>query len=140
MEEQYLWNSFDNSNTYEFITGEPDTLPEFQFDWIEPCQLAVHLPPGVVLAHPRDLIPPQDQNKPSLQPAQPPAPPAQPPVQQDQPLDQPQPADPPAQAPDPIAQPVAGPSGVQQPAHHHDLHPRPDLNYKELHTGIKQRC
>jgi len=99
VEEQNLWNSFDNSDIYEFITGEPDTLPEFQFGWIEPCQLVVHFPPGVVLAHPRDLIHPQDQNKPPPQPAQPPAPPAQPPGQQDQPLNQPQPADPPAQVP-----------------------------------------
>jgi hypothetical protein len=29
-EEQILWNSFDNGEIYEFITGEPDTLPEFQ--------------------------------------------------------------------------------------------------------------
>jgi hypothetical protein len=40
VEEQHLWNSFDNSDIYEFITGEPDTLPEFQLNWIEPCQLA----------------------------------------------------------------------------------------------------
>jgi hypothetical protein len=33
-EEQNLWKSFDNSDIYEFITGEPDCLPEFQFHWI----------------------------------------------------------------------------------------------------------
>ncbi len=140
VEEQCLWNLFDNSDIYEVITGEPDTLPEFQFDWIEPCQLAAHFPPGVVLAHPPDLIPHQDQNKPQLQQAQPLAPPAQPPAQQAQPFNQPKPADPPAQAPEQIAQPIAGPSGAQQPSHQHDLRPRPDLNYKGLHTGIKQRC
>jgi hypothetical protein len=32
VEEQNFWKSFDNSDIYEFITGEPDTLPEFQFD------------------------------------------------------------------------------------------------------------
>jgi hypothetical protein len=47
VEEQNLWRSFDNSDIYEFITGEPDCLPEFQFNWIEPCQLAAHLPLGV---------------------------------------------------------------------------------------------
>jgi hypothetical protein len=61
VEEQNLWTSFDNSDIYELITGEPDTLPEFQFNWIEPCQLAVHLPPGVVFASHRDLQPPPDQ-------------------------------------------------------------------------------
>jgi hypothetical protein len=89
VEEQNLWRLFDNSDIYEFITGEPDCLPEFQFDWIEPCQLAAHLLPGVVLAHPRDFLPPQDQNKPLAQPAQPQAKPAQPPVQPAQPLVQP---------------------------------------------------
>ncbi len=43
-EEQILWTSFDNGDIYEFITGEPDTLPEFQYNWIEPCQLAIHFP------------------------------------------------------------------------------------------------
>jgi len=43
-EEKILWNSFDNGEIYEFITGEPDTLPEFQYNWIEPCQLAIHFP------------------------------------------------------------------------------------------------
>jgi hypothetical protein len=53
--EQHLWRQFDKSEVYKFITGEQDTLPEFQFDRIEPCQLAVHLPPGVVLISHRDL-------------------------------------------------------------------------------------
>jgi len=123
VEEQILWTSFDNSDIYEFITGEPDNLPEFQFNWIEPCQLTVHLPPGVIFAHPKDFQAPQDQNKPPTQPAVQPAPPAQPAVQQQH-----------LPAPDLIA----GPSGLHQPAHQHDL--QPHLNYKELHTGIKQRC
>jgi hypothetical protein len=33
-EEQNLWNSYDNTDIYEFLMGEKDTLPEFQFDWI----------------------------------------------------------------------------------------------------------
>ena len=28
-EEQDLWNSYDNSDIYEFLTGEKDTIPEF---------------------------------------------------------------------------------------------------------------
>jgi len=85
VEEQNLWTSFDNSDIYEFITGEPDTLPEFQFNWIEPCQLTVHLPPGVVFASHRDLQPPPDQNKPPAPPAQIAAQPVQPPAQLAQP-------------------------------------------------------
>jgi hypothetical protein len=71
VEEQHLWKQFDNSDMYEFITGEKDTLPEFQYDWIEPCQLTVHLPPSVILAAHQDLRPPPDQNKPQVQPPQP---------------------------------------------------------------------
>jgi hypothetical protein len=35
-DEQHLWNSYNNANIYEFLTGEKDTIPEFQFDWITP--------------------------------------------------------------------------------------------------------
>ncbi len=73
-----MWRCFDNSDIYEFIIGEPDTLPEFQFNWIEPCQLAVHLPPGVVFTSHKDLQPTPDQNKPPAPPAQLVAQPAQP--------------------------------------------------------------
>jgi hypothetical protein len=62
-EEQNLWKQFDNSNIYKFITGEQDTLPEFQYDWIEPCQPALHFPPGILLTAHQDLQHPPDQNK-----------------------------------------------------------------------------
>ncbi len=35
-DEQQLWNSYDNSEIYEFLTGEKDSIPEFQLDWISP--------------------------------------------------------------------------------------------------------
>jgi hypothetical protein len=144
VEEQNLWKQFDNSDLYEFITGEQDTLPEFQYNWIEPCQPAVRLPPGFLLAaqqnpQPQQAQPAQPvaQAAPAVQPAQA-APPAQPtpPAQLALPQNQ------------PVAQfqqvqdqaPVARPSGLQQPVHQHDLRPRQDLNDRELHTSIKQRC
>ncbi len=144
MEEQNLWKQFDNSDIYEFITGEQDTLPEFQYDWIEPCQPAVHFPPGVLLAAQQNR---QPQQAPPAQPVAQAAPPAQPAqvVPRAQPM-------PPAQLALPQNQqvvqfqqvpdqaPVAGPSGYQQPVHQQDLRPRQELDYKELHTGIKQRC
>ncbi len=109
LEEQNLWKSFDNSDIYKFITGEPDCLPEFQFDWIEPCQVAAHLPPGLT------LIPAQQQ------PA-PPAPtgPAKLPVQQPNqpaPLAPTGPAKPPIQQPNQPAPPPALPAQLpEQPA------------------------
>jgi len=117
-------------------------LPEFQFDWIEPCQLTVHPPPGVVLAAHRDFQLPPDQAKPPAQlaaqpvqiPQQAPLPPPASLAQQGGDPDQPD-----HQQPDPDLQPVAGPSR-QQPQNQHDLRPHQDIDYKELHTGIKQRC
>jgi hypothetical protein len=119
LEEQNLWKSFDNSDIYEFITGEPDTLPEFQYNWIELCQLAVHLPPGVQLAPTQVFQLPPDPVKPPNQVPAPPAP-ITPPLQvphQNQavpPVDQPQ-------IDQPQQKPVAGPSGFQPQPHRHDL-------------------
>jgi hypothetical protein len=31
--EQQLWNSFKIDQTYRLLTGEPDTVPEFRFNW-----------------------------------------------------------------------------------------------------------
>ncbi len=30
--EQQLWNSFEKADIYEFLTGEKDCIPEFQFN------------------------------------------------------------------------------------------------------------
>jgi hypothetical protein len=127
-EEQNLWNTFDNSDIYEFITGEPDCLSESQFDWIEPCHLAAHLPPGYTWEHPL-----QDQAQPVQPPAppvQPPAPPVQPPAS---PVQPPQPQAPPEQCDQP---PVPGPSSSKQ----HDLRPKKPIDYKELNMGDKLQC
>jgi len=142
LEEQILWKSFDNSKIYEFITGEPDMLPEFQSNWIEPCQLAIHFPPTSNCATHQNFQIPPDPIKAPVQIAAPPVAPAiapqnlPPPLQnQNQdvpPVDQPQ-------VHQPEQKPVTGPSRLPQ-THQHNLRPRPELNYKELHTGIKQRC
>jgi hypothetical protein len=130
----FLWKNFDNSDIYELIT-----LPEFPYNWIEPCRLAVHLPPGVLITSQTNPQPPADQPKLPV----PPPPVAAQPALLPQPTQHPQPAplvpqggD---QEPAQEQQPVAGPSGQQQQSKH-DLRPRQDINYKELHTGIKQRC
>jgi hypothetical protein len=44
LEEQQLWNSYDNAEIYEFLTGEKDTIPEFQLDWILPEDPAICWP------------------------------------------------------------------------------------------------
>ncbi len=133
-EEQHLWNQFDKEEIYQFITGEEDTLPEFQYNWIEPCQLAVHLSPELQRFFQDLLVPPAQQKAPVQVPPAPPVPPA-PQVQQ---------AAPPAPvAPPPPAQnhhQVPGPNEQQTSAKQHDLRPKKTVDYKELHTGVKQRC
>jgi len=64
-EEQILWNSFSNEDIYEFLTGEKDTLPEFQFDWIV-TDPKLRLPTDW-----KDLVLPQPQHKPPPAPPQP---------------------------------------------------------------------
>ncbi len=123
-EEQDLWNSYDNSDIYEFLTGEKDTLPEFQFDWIVKD-------PKLCLPHDwKDLILPQPQPK-QPQGQAPPAPQLPPPL--------------PAQIPDPDPPELPQPLQVQQappavPQCDRVLHNKPPVDYKELHTGIKRKC
>jgi len=116
-----------------------DTLPEFQYNWIEPCQLAIHLPPHSNWAPNQNFQLPPDPIKAPPQIAVPPgpvalalAPPNLPPPNHYQnqvvpPVDQPQ-------VNQPQQQLVAGPSHLQQPTHQHDLWPRPELNYKASHV------
>jgi hypothetical protein len=135
-EEQILWNSFDNGEIYEFITGEPDTLPEFQYNWIEPCQIAVHFPKEINCFPNQCCQLPPDPNKAPVQP--PPAPAVLPAQQIPPPVPPPAPLAPPPPAQD--QQPVPGPSGLQASTHQHQLRPKTSIDYKELHTGVKQRC
>ncbi len=120
-EEQDLWNSYDNMDIYEYLTGEKDTLPEFQFDWIT-TDPKIRFP-----ADWKDLIAPQPQNK-----VPHPQPPQHQPLLQHQGPQQPQPG--PAQPPQPQVNPPAAPQCTWV------LRNKPPVDYKELHTGIKRKC
>jgi hypothetical protein len=48
------------------------------------------------------------------------------------------PAKPKVPEPEPVATPSTQP--LPEAPHQHDLCPRPDINYKELHTGVKSKC
>ncbi len=120
-EEQDLWNSYDNSDIYEFLTGEKDTHPEFRFDWIV-------TDPKLRLPHDwKDFILPQPQPK---------QPQAQAPPAQHPPL--PLPAQ--IQDPNPPELPQVQPSPPAAPQCDRVLHNKPPVDYKELHTGIKRKC
>jgi hypothetical protein len=138
--EQDLWNSFEKTDIYEFLTGEKDTIPEFQFNWFSPEAPVVHLVPGQPpTTPPAPVVPPVAAPPPQPIAAPPPAqanplpvqqPAPEPPVQEDaQPVQQnqqelllPQ-----------LPQPQPGVSDRQLRAH------KP-VDYKELNSGIKTKC
>jgi len=134
--EQELWNSFEKADIYEFLTGEKDTIPEFQFNWFSPEAPVVHQVPGQPPTTPPAPVVP-------LVVAPPPQPIAAPPPAQANPLpvQQPVPEQPVQEDAQPVQQnqqellpqPQPGVSGRQ-------LRPHKPIDYKELNSGIKTRC
>jgi hypothetical protein len=138
--EQDLWNSFEKADIYEFLTGEKDTIPEFQFNWFSPEAPVVHLVPSQPPATPPAPVAPPVA-------AQPPAPIAAPPPVQAAPYPAQQPApEPPGPADvQPVQQnqqellppqpPQPQPGGSTRLLRQHK-----PIDYKELNSGIKTRC
>ncbi len=129
LEEKQLRNSKDNAEIYEFLLGEKDSIPKFQFHWISPKAPAICWPPQF---QPSD--PPLIRDKPVLAP---------PPPQQ--PILQPPPAPfnelPNQQLPE--ATPTASPSVHGKPPvplSDTVLCDKKYIDYSELHTGIKKKC
>ena len=68
--EKQLWTKFETADIYRFLTGEEDTIPEFQYNWTSVLKLQ---PLGHILA---------GTTPPATNPAPPVAPPAPPPAYQ----------------------------------------------------------
>ena len=106
-EEQQIWNSFPTSEIYEFLTGLPDEVPEFKYDWITPS------PSAKLTIFDGAVVPPQ----PPLLPALPPPPDV-------------------AVPNDPQPGPSGTPAPATRQTHIEQyLRPRKQVNYKDLHTG-----
>jgi hypothetical protein len=83
--EQQLWNSFQKADIYEFLTGEKDCIPEFQYNWISPEAPAIRWVIPTVVQPPLPAPPPQPPvAAPVAPPVAPPAAPPQAPPQQQQ--------------------------------------------------------
>jgi len=83
--EQQLWNSFQKADIYEFLTGEKDCIPEFQYNWISPEAPAIRWVIPTVVQPPLSAPPPQPPvAAPVAPPVAPPAAPPQAPPQQQQ--------------------------------------------------------
>jgi len=57
--EQKLWNSFETDQIYRLLTGEPDTVPEFRFNWytVDTCD-GYYEPPQGLPSSTRTVAPP----------------------------------------------------------------------------------
>jgi hypothetical protein len=78
--EQKLWSTFETEDIYRFLTGEPDTFPEFQYNWTSIPRLqtqgpTISAPPAPVATAPAAPANPQQPPQPPVQPPAPPTPP-----------------------------------------------------------------
>jgi hypothetical protein len=145
-----LWTRFETADIYRFLTGEEDTVPEFQYNWTSILKLQP-LEPSITGA-----TPPTNTTPPTAPPAPPPAP-ASPPdtgssasTTSSTPHSLPTPSTSgtkpkqfklqPAghQKPDPSGASTLGtmpPSGATKT---HNPRQRPKVDYKDLNTGASQ--
>jgi len=71
--EQNLWTTFETEDIYRFLTGKPDTVAEFPYNWtsiprLQPLGPTISVPPAPVTTAPtapaRIQLPPQPQVQP----------------------------------------------------------------------------
>ncbi len=153
--EQNLWSTFETEDIYRFLTVEPDTFPEFQYNWasiprLQPLGPTISAPPAPVNTAPVALIRPQLQPQP---PVQPPAP--QPPpessssgsLSSSSPHSSPTPSTsgtqpkintaptPISTQPDPSGAFTSGTKSATPDSTAQNLRQRTKVDYKDLHTG-----
>ncbi len=147
--EQKLWTTFETADIYRFLTGEEDTVPEFQYNRTTVPRLQP-LDPTNVQITPANTAPPAAPPAPPLPPASPPSsdtsaspatssPRSSPtlstsgtrPKQTPPPkVQQPQ--------PDPSRASTSGTAPQAQATKAHNLRQRSKVDYKDLNTGASQ--
>jgi hypothetical protein len=68
-----LWTTFETADIYRFLTGEKDTVPEFQYNWTTVPKLQPVDPSNVPIT-PANAAPPAAPPAPALPPVSPPSP------------------------------------------------------------------
>ncbi len=138
-----LWSKFETSEIYRFLTGEEDTVPEFQYNWttvprLQPLDPTSATASAVPTANPPALAQP---------PASPPSPDSSSSPTTSSPHSSPTPSTsgtrpklmPPTETqqskPDPSG---ASTSGTTPQAKAHNLRQCSKVNYKDLNTGASQ--
>ncbi len=153
--EQNLWSTFETEDIYRFLTGEPDTFPEFQYNWtsiprLQPLGPTISAPPAPVNAAP---VAPTRPQPPPQPPVQPPAP--QPPTESSSsgssssssPHSSPMPSTsgmrpktktattPKSTQPDPSGASTSGTKSAPPDSTARNLRQGTKVDYKDLHTG-----
>jgi hypothetical protein len=147
--EKQLWTTFETADIYKFLTGEEDTVPEFQYNWTTVPKLQPLDPANAPIA-PANTAPPAAPPAPALPPVAPPSPDSSGLPTTSSPHSSPTPSTSgtrPKQAPLPKAQnSQPDPSGAStsgttpQPlaAKAHNLRQCSKIDYKDLNTGASQ--
>jgi len=142
-EEQKLWTMFETSDIYRFLTGEEDTVPEFQYNWttvpklqpLGPTNAPSNVAPSAAppAPGPTPVAPPSSGSSSSTTASSPHSSPT-PSTSGTRPK---QPSSPkaPVAKPDPSG---ASTSGTIPPAKAHNLRQRAKVDYKELNTGASK--
>ncbi len=150
IEEQQLWTNFETADIYRFLTGEEDTVPEFQYNWTTVPKLQP-LGPSTTTAPPTPanaappVAPPVPPIPPGSLPSSDPStsPTASTPRSSPTPSTsgtrpkQTQPAPVPQTKPDPSGASTSGNTPKSQ-AKAHNLRQRTKVDYKDLNTGASQ--
>ncbi len=147
--EKKLWTTFETADIYRFLTGEEDTVPEFQYNWTTIPKLQPLDPVNTPII-PANTTPPAAPPAPALPPASPPSPATSVSPATSSPRSSPTPSTsgtrPKTTPPPNVQQPQPDPSGAStsgttpqaQAAKSHNLRQRSKVDYKDLNTGASQ--
>jgi hypothetical protein len=147
--EKQLWTTFETADIYRFLSGEEDTVPEFQYNWTTVPRLQP-LDPANAPITPANIAPPAAPPAPVLPPVSPPssAPSTSPATSSPhssptpstsgtRPKQTPLPKAQPSQ-PDPLGASTSGTTPQPPATKAHNLRQRSKVDYKDLNTGASQ--
>ncbi len=144
--EQKLWTTFETADIYRFLTGEEDTVPEFQYNWTTVPRLQP-LDPANAPTIPANTAPPAAPPVPLQPPASPTNLTASASPDTNSPRSSPTPSTsgtrpkqtPPPKVqqaqPDPLGASNSGNTPQPTAAKAHNLRQRSKVDYKDLNTG-----
>jgi hypothetical protein len=147
--EKQLWTTFETADIYRFLTGEEDTVPEFQYNWTTVPKLQP-LDPDNAPITPANTAPPVAPPAPPLPPVSPPSSDTRTSTATSSPRSSPtastsgtrpkQTATPKVQQaqPDPSGASTSGTTPQAQATKTHNLRQRSKVDYKDLNTGASQ--